>query len=181
MGFDAALADGLRDALRDAVQAAAGGMDALVDLDRVRDRLHTPWGFGDAWRAVTCVENHDLVYSDREPHEWRPRLAKLADWTNPRSWYARSRSRWATAMLLTAPGIPMFFMGQEILEDKNWNDSPEFHPNTLIWWEGLGQDPAMQDFLQFVRAAVRLRREFRTAPACSHRIAGLTDRGKTSS
>jgi 1,4-alpha-glucan branching enzyme len=32
---------------------------------------------------------------------------------DPRSWYARSRARVATGLLLTAPGVPMLFMGQE--------------------------------------------------------------------
>ena len=40
-----------------------------------------------------------------------------------RSWYARSRSRAATALLFAAPGIPALFMGQEFLEDKNWSDN----------------------------------------------------------
>jgi 1,4-alpha-glucan branching enzyme len=46
----------------------------------------------------------------------------LADGSNSRSWYGRSRV--ANALLLTAPGIPMLFMGQEILEDKYWSDNP---------------------------------------------------------
>lgn len=160
LGFDAALADGLRDALRAAVGSAAGGRDAFVNLDAVRDRMYTPWGFNDAWRAVNCLENHDLVYSDREPQEWRPRLAKLADWNDPQSWYGRSRARWASTMLLTAPGIPMLFMGQEILEDRNWNDSPNFHPDTLIQWEALDRDDARRDFLGFMKAVLRIRRTF---------------------
>ncbi|MEX2261716.1 MAG: alpha amylase C-terminal domain-containing protein [Bryobacteraceae bacterium] len=161
MGFDAALADGLRDRLREALSQAAGGGNAFVNLDPVRDSLYTPYGFNDAWRAVQCLENHDLVYADREPHEWKPRVAKLADWNNPRSWYARSRTRFATSILLTAPGIPMLFMGQEILEDKNWSDNPAFFENTLIWWDGLQHDAAMRDFLGFTKAAVRLRRDYR--------------------
>ncbi|HEU0140077.1 MAG TPA: alpha amylase C-terminal domain-containing protein [Bryobacteraceae bacterium] len=161
MGFDAALADGLRERLREAVGQAAGGASADVNLYAVRDALYPPYGFNEAWRAVNCLENHDIVYSDREPEEWRPRLAKLADWNNPRSWYARSRSRFATSILLTAPGIPMLFMGQEILEDKNWSDNPAYHKNTLVWWEGLEQDPAMRDFLAFTRALIRLRRDCR--------------------
>jgi 1,4-alpha-glucan branching enzyme len=159
MGFDAALADGLRDALREALEAASRGRDAFVDLDRVRDRLYPPYGFDDAWRAVHCIENHDIVYADRKPEERKPRIAWLADPSNPRSWYARSRARFATAMLLTAPGIPLLFMGQEILEDKNWSDNPDHSPNTLIWWDGLARDAAMRDFLEFTKAAIRLRRE----------------------
>lgn len=161
MGFDAALADGLRDRLRDGIAQAAAGSNAHINLDGVRDALRTPYGFGDAWRAVNCLENHDIVYHDREPHEWKPRMAKLADWNNSRSWYGRSRSRFAASILLTAPGIPMLFMGQEILEDKNWSDNPAFFENTLVWWDGLEQDSAMKHFLEFVKDAVRLRRALR--------------------
>jgi len=70
----------------------------------------------------------------------RPPAAR-ADPTDARSWYARSRARVATALLLTAPGIPMLFMGQEILEDKPWSDNPRHFRNTLIWWDGLRQEP----------------------------------------
>jgi 1,4-alpha-glucan branching enzyme len=161
MGFDAALADGLRDSLREAVAQASSGRDAHVNLDAVRDRLYPPYGFGDAWRAVNCLENHDVVYAGREAHEWQPRMAWLADPSNPRSWYARSRARFAEAVLLTAPGIPMLFMGQEILEDKNWSDNPGFFKDTLVWWDGLEQDSAMRDFLEFTKALIRLRRAHR--------------------
>ena len=159
MGFDAALGDGLRDALRKVLAEANSGREAFVNLDAVRDRLYVPYGFDDAWRTVHCIENHDIVYADREAHEWQPRVAWLADPLNRRSWYARSRARFATAILLTAPGVPMLFMGQEILEDKNWSDNPEHSPNTLIWWDGLATDAVMRDFLEFTKAAIRLRRE----------------------
>ena len=45
------------------------------------------------------------------------RIPALADAADSRSWYACSRSRVATGLLLTAPGVPMLFMGQELLED----------------------------------------------------------------
>jgi hypothetical protein len=56
---------------------------------------------------------------------------------NPRSWYGRSRARVATGVSLTAPGIPMLFMGQEFLEDKQWSDNFQFHHNLLLHWAGL--------------------------------------------
>jgi 1,4-alpha-glucan branching enzyme len=47
-------------------------------------------------------------------------------------------------VLLTAPGIPQIFMGQEFLEDKQWNCVPD--SQNLIWWEGFeGADKAMAD------------------------------------
>jgi 1,4-alpha-glucan branching enzyme len=36
----------------------------------------------------------------------------------PHSWYARKRSTLGAALLMTAPGIPMLFQGQEFMEDR---------------------------------------------------------------
>lgn len=91
-----------------------------------------PAGFTNAWRLVQCVENHDEVDFGRGE-----RVPKLADPGNPRSWWARSRARVASTLLLTAPGIPMIFMGQELLEDKQWSNDPVWQPGNLIWWDGL--------------------------------------------
>ena len=91
-------------------------------------RALSPAGFPAAWRSVHCVENHDIVFAGNGP-----RVARLSDSSDTRSWYARSRSRVATGLLLTAPGIPLMFMGQEFLEDKQWSDSDK---SLLIYWEG---------------------------------------------
>lgn len=86
-------------------------------------------------------------------------MPALADPSNHWSWFARSRCRVALGLVMTAPSIPMFFMGQEFLEDKQWSDNPGFFQNTLIWWDGLqsGQKP-MTDFLRFTQELVALRR-----------------------
>jgi len=160
MGFDAAHSDRLRDSLRGAVAVAAQGASTRVNLDAVRDNLYTPPGFPDAWRAVHCVEDHDITYAGREPDKLKPRLAKLAGGNNARSWYARSRSRFATTVLLAAPGIPHLFMGQEFLEDKNWSDNPAHFKGTLIYWDGLKTDKVMRDFLEFTKAVIQLRHDF---------------------
>jgi 1,4-alpha-glucan branching enzyme len=156
-GFDMVWHDGLREAVRGAVAQAAGGRDAAVDLDHVRDALRSPNGFDGAWRAVHMLENHDGLLITHEPHDQRPRVAKIADWDNPRSWYARSRSRVATGLLLTGPGTPMLFMGQEFLEDKMWSDSPDLEA-FRIWWDGLATEKAMADHLRFTRELIALRR-----------------------
>jgi len=154
-GFDSVIDSGLRGAVRNALKQAAGGNDAFVDLEAVVNQLYSR--HGDAWRHVTHLENHDIVRvnntTDREP-----RVAALAGGGSARSWYARSRSRWATGLLLTSPGIPMLFMGQEILEDKYWSDSPDHYREFLIYWQGLERDKAMQDQLRFVRELCWLRR-----------------------
>jgi 1,4-alpha-glucan branching enzyme len=160
LGFDAALSDGLRTSLRARLAEAAGGRDAHVRLDALRDALYPPPGFAAGWRAVQALEDHDIVRWDHEKRAPRaPRVPMLAHPWEPRSWFARSRSRVATALLMTAPGIPMLFMGQEFLEDKPWHDDVENWSQFLIWWEGVaGADPAMADFHRFTTDLVRLRR-----------------------
>ncbi|WP_436530190.1 alpha amylase C-terminal domain-containing protein [Actinoplanes sp. HUAS TT8] len=144
MGFTLAYSDRLRDVVRAVIADRGAGVGRIVD------GLNAP-----SW-SYHCLENHDLVL-DMDDHR-APRIAQLADPSNPRSWYARSRSRVATGLLLTAPGVPMIFMGQEFLEDKLWSDSPG-RTDRLIWWDGaLGGDPHMADFLRFSRDLIRMRR-----------------------
>ena len=53
------------------------------------------------------------------------------------------RSRFAMGLLMTSPGIPLVFMGQEFLEDKQWSDTP--NSNFEIWWQGLDSGDQAQD------------------------------------
>jgi 1,4-alpha-glucan branching enzyme len=155
--FDAVQHDGLREAIRSAIGQAAQGAGAFVEISGIARTLW-PTGFAHSWQTIPCVENHDIVKLGEQP-----RVPTLADGSNPRSWYARSRTRFAMALLLAAPGIPQLFMGQELLEDKPWCPDPR-SPAHLIWWGGLAPaanghatDPAMADHLRFTQAAIRLR------------------------
>jgi 1,4-alpha-glucan branching enzyme len=158
LGFDASWDDRLRNALRGAIGAAAGGSSAYVDLNSVRDALGRASGFPAAWKAITHLENHDIVDADRpDANQIQPRVPALACWIDRRNWYARSRSRVATGLLLTAPGIPMLFMGQEFLEDKPWHNSPS-RSELFLYWKGTEEDPSMRDFLLFATELCWLRR-----------------------
>jgi len=149
-GFDATWEDRLREAVRRAIAQASGGADAHVDLRSVAGAIESQ-SLLPRWRAVQCIENHDIVKVGEGP-----RIPRLADPSNARSWYARSRSRVATGLLLTAPGNPMLFMGQEFLEDKPFSDDPA--SGNLIWWEGVeGSDKAMADHLRFTSDLIRVR------------------------
>jgi 1,4-alpha-glucan branching enzyme len=156
MGFDLGYADGLRDAMRAVLLDAGRGGAGPVGLGRLAGGLLVPAHLEHAWQAYGCLENHDLVL-DMDDHR-QPRIARLADANDPRSWFARSRSRVATGVLLTAPGTPMLFMGEEFLEDKLWSDSPG-RADRLIWWDGaLGADRHMADFLRCTRDLIALRK-----------------------
>jgi 1,4-alpha-glucan branching enzyme len=179
LGFDAALGDRLRDAVRGVLAEASQGADASVHLDHVRDAIYSPAGFPAVWTVVQCLENHDVGRWDYDAHRARaPRIPALADPSNPRSWFARSRSRVATALLLTAPGIPMLFMGQEILEDKPWHDDIRFWSQFLIWWDGLSHDRAMRDFHRFVKDLIRLRRRHPALSAGGVRVPHVHNRDR---
>jgi 1,4-alpha-glucan branching enzyme len=65
-------------------------------------------------------------------------------------------------ILMASRGIPMLFMGQEFMEDKQWNDAVGAFPNLLIDWSGLAGNQVMQDYLQFTTDLIGLRR---TVPA----------------
>jgi 1,4-alpha-glucan branching enzyme len=158
LGFDAAWGDGLRLAVRSVLAGAAQGSSASLNLDVVRDALRLPPGFPAMWKTVVHLENHDIVDADRQdPSQIQPRIAALACETDRRCWYARSRSRVASVLLLTAPGIPMLFMGQEFMEDKPWHNNPA-RSDLFIYWDGLATDANMRDFLRFMQELCWLRR-----------------------
>ena len=155
LGFDAALGDAFRDAVRGLLTGPAGGENAALQLDPVAAALAPPAGYDAAWRLVQCLENHDLTYFG---HDGAARVPSLADPADHQSWYARSRSRAAAALLFAAPGIPALFMGQEILEDKLWGDDEKDNPGHLVSWGKLGSDSARADYLRFMQDLIALRR-----------------------
>jgi 1,4-alpha-glucan branching enzyme len=151
-GFDTALTDGLRIAIRSVISSARHPDERPLDMTGLGRSLW-PDGFDEHWRFVQGPENHDIVYRDREQ-----RIARLGHPDDPRSWFGRSRARVATGISLTAPGIPMLFMGQELLEDKQWSDNFVLHRNLLLYWAGVENgDKQMLDHLRFTSELVTLR------------------------
>ena len=128
-----------------------GGASPQLHWQPVVDQLRALRFPGLHGTPVQYLENHDEVYQGRAP-----RIASLAGGGNTRTWYATSRSRVATASSLTAPGIPMLFMGEEFYEDKQWSDNAS---NLFIYWDGLNSDRTAIDFHRFTRELVWLRRK----------------------
>ncbi|MEO8592939.1 MAG: alpha amylase C-terminal domain-containing protein [Candidatus Solibacter sp.] len=151
-GFDVVQHDKLRYALRRAVEAASFGTNAGVSMSAIAGALDPP-DLDQAWRAVTCIENHDIVKAGRER-----RIPALGDGNDHRSWYARSRTRTAMSILLTAPGIPQIFVGQEFLEDQPWDENPG-GPNVLGWDRLNDPDHIASNHLAFTQDLIRMRRE----------------------
>ncbi len=155
-GFDAHWSDRLRVAVRRALGQAAAGRDAQVDIEGLARALW-PDDRYPAYRAVHCLENHDLVLVTHA--DAVPRIVTVADGSDQRSWWARSRTRVANGLLLTAPGVPMMFMGQELLERNLWHDDPT-DAGHLVQWDGLASDPAVIDHHRFVRELIGIRRSY---------------------
>ena len=153
-GFDATWTDQVRESVRGAIGAAALGAAARVDMTAVAGAIQNS-GLDNRWRAVQMIESHDEVYVGRAP-----RIAALAaGGPDSRSLDARSRSRVAMGFVVTVPGIPMIFMGQEFLEGKPWSDTPS--AATLLSWTDLdGGDKRLVDFERFTRELIALRRRY---------------------
>ena len=75
-----------------------------------------------AFERVIFTESHD------EDANGRSRVPEEIWPGNASSWFSKKRSTLGAAMVLTAPGIPMLFQGQEFLENGYFSDT-----NRLDW------------------------------------------------
>ncbi|HEY2030530.1 MAG TPA: alpha amylase C-terminal domain-containing protein [Myxococcales bacterium] len=147
-GFDTVQHDALRLAIVGAIKATPFG--GSIDMEAIGGALR-PQDVPQVWNAVPCVENHDTVHEGREQ-----RIPILADSSDPASFYARSRAKVATGILLAAPGIPQLFVGQEFLEAKQWADDPK-SSNRPSWEKLDAGDKPYVDQLRFTQDLIRLR------------------------
>ncbi len=90
--------------------------DEQRSLDSVREAIEGRYN-GDPFQRVIYSESHDEVANGKA------RVASEIDPHDPDSWFAQKRTTLAAALVLTAPGIPMLFQGQEFLEDGWFQDS----------------------------------------------------------
>jgi 1,4-alpha-glucan branching enzyme len=87
---------------------------------------------GDAFRRVIYSESHDEVTIQNG--DWLGRMPEKIHWGHADSWESKKRSTLAAALVMTAPGIPMIFQGQEFLEWGTWCDNPAVSPNAMLDW-----------------------------------------------
>ncbi len=97
----------------------------------------------DAIQRIIYSESHDTVANGQA------RLPQEIDGGDSASYYARKRSTLAAGLMLTSPGIPMLFEGQEILED-GW-----FREGVPIDWSKL---KSFRGINRLYRDLVQLRR-----------------------
>jgi 1,4-alpha-glucan branching enzyme len=113
-------------------QAVIQTDDQYRSLDSIRIALEGRPN-GDPFQRVIYSESHDEIANGKS------RVASEIDPLNPASWYAQKRSTLAAALVMTAPGIPMIFQGQEFLEDGWFQDTDPLDWNKSIEFRGLVQ------------------------------------------
>jgi 1,4-alpha-glucan branching enzyme len=143
-GFDAQWDTDLQGAL---INAITQPTDASIDVGAVADKLQNCFE-GDAFKRIIYLESHDQAKSRRVPDMISP--------GNAEGWYARKKSMLGFAVMLTAPGIPMFFQGAEILDWRTW--TPDGPNPTSMDWTRPAKFPRL---FQFYADMVRLRKTSR--------------------
>ncbi|MBR7723046.1 alpha-amylase family glycosyl hydrolase [Hymenobacter properus] len=103
------------------VEALTAPFDADRNMQAVAQALAVTYN-GDAFRRVIYTESHDEVANgkSRVAEEIMPGAAD--------SYFSKKRTTLGAALVLTAPGIPMLFQGQEFLADGEFNDA-----EPLVW------------------------------------------------
>jgi len=114
------------------------------DMNAVRDAIQHSYN-GDAFQRVIYTESHDEVANGRS------RVPESIWPGNASSWFSKKRSTLAAAVVMTSPGIPMLFQGQEILED-GWFDDQD-----PVDWSKLSTYAGIHDLY---RDLIRLRRNW---------------------
>lgn len=111
-GFDAQWELGFPHALRDALGLTPSVTPTLAGVRYELERVYN----GDVFEKVVFSDSHDTAANGSV------RLNDAVTPENPTSLPARQKSLLATALSLTAPGIPMLLQGAEFLQEGAFND-----------------------------------------------------------
>jgi 1,4-alpha-glucan branching enzyme len=117
-------------------------VDDARDVGAVASAL-IPSSGGDVFRRVIYSESHDEVANGKK------RLVSEIDESNPSSVWAKRRALQAAGLVLTAPGVPMIFQGQEFLEDGYFDDREILDWGKARQFEGIRL--AFKDLIQLRR------------------------------
>ncbi len=99
--------------VRAAVQAQE---DAQRSMNEVASAITQSFN-NDPFQRVIYSESHDEVANGKQ------RVVSEISPDDPQNWFARKRSTLAAGLVLTSPGIPMLFQGQEFLESGWFEDT----------------------------------------------------------
>ncbi len=130
-GFDSQWDPGFVHPMRDALEAT---VDSARDMEQVRYAVTNAYN-GSMQQRIIYTESHDEVANGNT------RLPEAIWPGNASSWYSRKRSTLGAALVMTSPGIPMIFQGQEFLEDGwfaaedplDWTKAVTYAPITSLY------------------------------------------------
>ena len=131
--------------MRDVMTTAS---DPQRNLGTVKAAIEKKFG-ADVFSRVIYTENHDQV---GHPPDQR-RLPSMIDINNHQSVFAKKRSTMAAGIMLTSPGIPMIFQGQEMLETRDF----DFKTKTAVDF-ARASNPQVSGIVQMYRDLIALRR-----------------------
>jgi 1,4-alpha-glucan branching enzyme len=124
-GFNAQWNDGFCGSLRN---AAIAPLDTSRNIPGLASAI-AAISNGNGFQSVVYDENHD----QDDPNHWQGgRLPNLIGNGQFDSWFAKKQSTLAAAVVLTVPGLPMIFEGQEFLE---YHPFPNYgaNPQPIDW------------------------------------------------
>ena len=93
-------------------------VDANRNMNEIAHLIQNNDSYGGtaSYKRVAYLESHDVVGALNGPTHVR--LVTAIDPVTPNSYRARKLSTLGAAVTLTAPGVPMIFQGQEMLENR---------------------------------------------------------------
>jgi 1,4-alpha-glucan branching enzyme len=151
LDFNSQWDDGMVNTLRDVVTKVN---DSDRDMGAVKGVLENKLG-DDVFARVIYTEDHDQVGHPPEenPSNHQIRLPAMIDVIDHESVFAKKRSTLAAAIVMTAPGIPMIFQGQEMLETRAFNFFTAVNTDFT-----RADDPKFKGIVQMYRDLIALRR-----------------------
>jgi 1,4-alpha-glucan branching enzyme len=117
-------------------------LDSSRDMNALKSAMD-----GNGFSRVLYTETHDLVGALNG--SGAQRLPVRIQPANATSYFARKRSMLAAAIVMSSPGIPMLFMGQEMLTTN------QFDANIPLDWSRVN---TYSNVVSFYRDIIRLRR-----------------------
>jgi 1,4-alpha-glucan branching enzyme len=144
LGFNAQWDDNFCGKLRSAATAASDSQRNVGDLAAAIAAMNG----GSAFQSILYSENHD-----KDDPRQGGRLPAIIGNGQADSWFSKKLTTLAACVVLTAPGIPMLFMGQEFLEYRPF---PNYggYPDPIDW----GRKDTYSGIWTLYRDMIHLRR-----------------------
>ncbi len=145
-GFSSQWDDGFCGKIRWAATAPSDNQRNIADLAGALAAM----GGANAFHSILYSENHD-----KDDPRQGGRLPAIIGNGQADSWFAKKQSTLAACVVLTSPGVPMLFMGQEFLEYRPFPNY-DGYPDPIDW----GRKDTYSGIWTLYRDMIRLRRNW---------------------